>query len=234
MDTVSIDTPQNVHIDFEIASLGDRFLAFFLDILVMMAYVLIMTFFLRSLTNGLNTIAFLLLVFAPLWLYHLLFEIFFDGQSLGKMARKIKVVKLDGTQAGIGNYLLRWILRPVDSFMALGLIVIIFNKNSQRIGDIAAGTTVAKISQKVTLADTILAEYPENYKPSYPQAAHLSNEHIALIKEVLNNHEKVQNFHVIRAITDKTKREMGITGQIPSLLFLEQVVKDYNYYANKE
>ena len=58
----------------------------------------------------------------------------------------IRVVKVDGSTPSIGSYLLRWLLFPIDGPITsgLGLLVVLLNKNNQRLGDLAAGTMVIK------------------------------------------------------------------------------------------
>jgi uncharacterized RDD family membrane protein YckC len=48
-----------------------------------------------------------------------------NGQSLGKKVVAIKVVKLDGTQPGIGSFILRSILRVIDIQLLNGLVALI-------------------------------------------------------------------------------------------------------------
>lgn len=72
-----------------------------------------------------------------------------DVQSRTKLWQKlinIRVVKVDGSTPSIGSYLLRWLLFPIDGPITsgLGLLVVLLNKNNQRLGDLAAGTMVIK------------------------------------------------------------------------------------------
>ena len=104
-------TNQNIEIQLELASLGDRILATIIDFFIMGCYALVAGL-ISSSTGGGEVLAFL--IFIPLAFYSLLFEYFMHGQSPGKHVRDIKVVKLDGGAPGIGNYLLRWLIRPID------------------------------------------------------------------------------------------------------------------------
>jgi uncharacterized RDD family membrane protein YckC len=67
------------------------------------------------------------------------------GQTLGKMAMKIKVVSIEGPLTP-GKVAVRTILRVIDGFFfyAVAVVVIAVSKNQQRIGDMAAGTTVVR------------------------------------------------------------------------------------------
>jgi hypothetical protein len=158
---------------------------------------------------------------------------FFQGKSFGKMIMKIKVVKLDGTQAGFGAYLLRWLLRIIDTRMfsgAIALIAILANGKGQRIGDMAAGTTVIKMKQKVTINDTILNKVKPSYTIVFEEVSKLSDADIAIIKEVMQVALRTGNQQAIDRLAKKTKETMGITTNLPHTQFLATVVQDYSQY----
>ncbi len=80
-------------------------------------------------------------------LYFAFFEAYMNGQTPGKMLVKIKVVKVTGEPIGLGESLIRNILRIIDElpfFYLLGFILIMTNDKKQRLGDMAAGTIVVK------------------------------------------------------------------------------------------
>ncbi|WP_431244612.1 RDD family protein [Flavobacterium sp. P21] len=119
MSELSINTTQNVKINFISASVGERLGAYFIDLGVKIAYILVVWFvFFSWLKLGLiidnldswSERAIVLLFGIPLIFYSLALESFFEGQSIGKILVKIKVVKIDGYQAGFGDYLIRWFL----------------------------------------------------------------------------------------------------------------------------
>ena len=235
MDNIRIQTTQNVDIEYELASVGDRILATLLDYVFFIAYIILIAL-IGSLTGGkmFESIALDVLIFLPILLYDLLCEMFFQGKSFGKMIMKIKVVKLDGTQAGFGAYLLRWLLRIIDTRIFSGgvaLIAIIANGKGQRIGDMAAGTTVIKMKQKVTINDTILNKVAPSYKIVFEEVSKLSDSDIAIIKEVMVMSIRTGNNQAIERLAIKTKAAMGITTNLPHTQFLATVVQDYSQYA---
>src|SRR5688500_15490689 len=104
---VTVETTQNVTIEYDIASLGERVVASIVDVLVIMAYV----YGLITLIGALPFLAdlgyaLIVLLYLPIFLYDLLCEVFLDGQSFGKKAMRIRVVKLDGSEPTLGSYLL--------------------------------------------------------------------------------------------------------------------------------
>src|SRR5690242_11754684 len=101
-----IDTTQNVGILFQLASPGERALAWSIDWMIKIAWILvIIEIFKYSIFRDENmTVITFLVMLLPVAFYNILSELFFNGQSAGKAICKIKVMKLDGTQPGLGNY----------------------------------------------------------------------------------------------------------------------------------
>ncbi|MCL4278267.1 MAG: RDD family protein [Ignavibacteriaceae bacterium] len=132
MSTIEIQTTQNVNIEYPVANIGDRVVAAIIDSLIMLGYFISIIFlyiWILDLTEGSGLyfpVAYFIILFLPVFFYHLLCETFLNGQSFGKKIMKMRVVKLDGTQAGIGSYFLRWILTLIDYsfFGAVGIITI--------------------------------------------------------------------------------------------------------------
>ncbi len=234
MDNIKIQTTQNVDIEYELASVGDRILATLLDYLFFFGYTLLVLLFLGAIGDAMeDNIWLIIVIFLPILLYDLLCEMFFQGKSFGKMIMKIKVVKLDGTQAGFGAYLLRWLLRIIDTRLfsgAIALIAILANGKGQRIGDMAAGTTVIKMKQKVTINDTILNKVKPSYTIVFEEVSKLSDADIAIIKEVMQVALRTGNQQAIDRLARKTKETMGITTNLPHTQFLATVVQDYSQY----
>lgn len=234
MDNIRIQTTQNVDIEYELASLGDRILATLLDYLFFLAYFLLVIL-IGSLTNGdiFENIAVVVIIVLPILVYDLVCETLFQGKSFGKMIMKIKVVKLDGTQANFGAYLIRWLLRIIDTRLfagAVALLAIAFSEKGQRVGDMAAGTTVVKMKQKVTINDTILNKVKPNYTIVFPEVSKLSDNDIAIIKDVMRVSLSSGNKQAIERLAIKTKQAMGITTNLPHTQFLGTVVQDYTHY----
>ena len=118
-----IDTPQNVAIEYNVATIVSRGLASLLDWTVLAGYTILFFQVLDLLDIGTGSLPewfFILVLGIPWTFYNLLFEIFMDGRSIGKRTMNIKVARLDGGQPGLGHYLMRWILRPVDAIAFLG------------------------------------------------------------------------------------------------------------------
>ncbi len=236
MDNIRIQTTQNVDIEYELASIGDRILATLLDYLFFATYISLVLV-IASFTNWrlFNSMAVVSLLSLPILLYDLVCEVFFQGKSFGKMILKIKVVKLDGTQANFSAYLLRWLLRIIDMRLfggSIALIAILINGKGQRVGDMAAGTTVIKMKQKVKLSDTIFNKTKPDYVLNFPEVSKLTDNDLAIIKEVMQVCIKSDNYEAINKLALKTKETMGISTNMPPAQFLSIVVQDYNYLGS--
>jgi len=212
----------------------------------MVGYLIAIIFFyiwLLNVTEGSSfsyPVAYFVILFLPLFFYHLLCETYLNGQSFGKKMMKMRVVKLDGTQAGIGSYFLRWILAPIDIYFtygSVGLVTMIVNGKGQRLGDLAAHTTVVKLKAETKLDDTILRATPVNYEVKFPQVSALSDKDISLVKEVLDLNYKNPDLVVYTNILNKTKeaieKKIGVTTTLHPLTFLDTVLKDYNYLLSE-
>lgn len=218
------------------ASVGDRIAAQLIDWCVMLAYAVLMARVLKELNAGFSTN--ILVVVLPLFFYTLLCELFNNGQSVGKMLMKTRVVKADGSTPTIGAFLIRWLMYMVDGPMLsyAGVLVMILNRRNQRIGDMAAGTMVVKL-KKYKDIQVSLDEYDfleSDYQPRYPQAADLSLEQIEIISRTL----AMKNDDFLprtAALANKVAQKLGIERQEASdTAFLQRIVRDYQYYALEE
>jgi len=94
----------------------------------------------------------------------------------------------------------------------------------------AAGTTVIKMKQKVTINDTILNKVKPTYTIVFDEVSKLSDADIAIIKEVMQVALRTGNQQAIDKLAGKTKETMGITTNLPHTQFLATVVQDYSQY----
>lgn len=231
-------TSQYVCVHQKAATVLQRFCAFLLDLVIMYLSILFVAMMVGLLAIGSGTVSLvLLLLFAiPILMYPLLMEVFFHGQSLGKKLMGIKVVSLDGSTPAISSYILRWVLLLVDMTAFIGLTSIVFTRNSQRLGDLAAGTTVVRLArekQNYRLFNFSFAE--ANYSPNYPQATNLSMPQFRLIANILYSRPSyVRNNRLLR-LAEKTRRVMGVNVAqgTDAEHFLVNVYNDYQYYMSK-
>jgi len=235
METIRVRTTQNVFIEHPIASLGDRMLAYLIDALILTAYNFLCFFILEEYTF--STTVSVLIISVPFLLYHPVFEILMNGQSPGKRQMRIKVVSLDGSSPTIGAYLMRWLFRLVEVFALLGALAIVTiaaSGKGQRLGDVAAGTSVVKlVRQEATSSDTVFASAEEGYEPSFPQAAQLNDHDLSTIYEALEVSRDTGNSVPVTLLTDKVKSVLGIESDLPPVKFLYTIIKDHNQLVSR-
>ncbi|HEX2960919.1 MAG TPA: RDD family protein [Ignavibacteriales bacterium] len=241
MQKIQIETTQNVMVEYEIAGVGRRIAASLIDLLIISGYAIaesMLSSVIRESAPGLNIYLFLLLIL-PVIFYDLLCETLMDGQSFGKKGMDIKVVKLDGGQPTFISYFLRWILRIIDVMISGGCVAIfsvLINSKGQRLGDLAANTTVIRVKSDASLEDTILTEINDSYQVKFQEASGLSDKDAGVIKEVIDlwkntPYEELQDKVALRT-KEVIAKKLGITTDMPPLPFLETLLNDYNFISN--
>lgn len=244
MKTLDIVTSQNVTIEYQLSSIGERVLALFIDYLVLAAYWLIMYKIVSSMdtnsysdSENVEAVA-QILIFPVLFFYHLAFEVFNAGQSIGKMALSIKVVNLQGQNPTIGECFLRWAFRPVEILLTLGSLAAIYvssSEKSQRLGDLVARTVVIKLNKtnRHTLKEVLSIKSKENYQPVYTQVTRYNDEEMLYVKiclERVRRYPNNRNKRLIDELAAKVCTQLGImpvTDKKKQPDFLKQVLQDY-------
>jgi len=155
LDKLTIDTPEQLALDFPLAGIGSRFLALAIDTLVQTAIAIVLviaavvlTVFVGSVSESggawiaaIWIIAYFLLQFG----YFAIFESIWNGQTIGKRQMQIRVIKDDGRPITVYDAVARNLLRLVDSLPGIygvGIVSMIFSKQNKRLGDYVAGTVV--------------------------------------------------------------------------------------------
>lgn len=289
MQKIEITTTQKVTIEYELASWGERLIAFVIDQFILIMSLILLGNMLNSavlndwlllflllysalvfagyvfLTGGIRNIAparalivgallllFILFLYTvegvqdteilyyvtllPIVLfYSLVFESMQDGQTPGKLAMGIKVVKLTGNEPTLSDYLIRWTFRPIDIWTsgAVASLLILTSPKSQRLGDILANTTVIRMRSSMNLKfdDISRIKSLEDYKITYPDVRQFSEKDMLLVKTTLNRYNKFRNDahrDAVNEVLTIVMEKLQIT-QRPKqpLTFLKTVLNDY-------
>jgi len=236
MQTIQVRTTQNVFIHYPVASVGDRILAHLLDRVILIVLILALWALLYSLDIDEEWVAIVVLGL-PFLLYTLLFEIFMNGQTPGKRALNIKVIRLNGTPATVGDYVLRWIFAFVDIGIlggAIAVILVAAGGKGQRLGDIVAGTSVIKqVEQAEITAKEVFVVADSAYQPVFTQAIQLNESDIDLIQRALEVNRDLGNVQPMLVITEKLKTQLGIQTDLPPVKFLYTLIKDFNHLTSR-
>ncbi|MBS1557880.1 MAG: RDD family protein [Bacteroidetes bacterium] len=235
MHTVSVRTTQNVIIHYPVASVGERILAYLIDRIIQLVYILATATLLVRL--GIQQIWIWGIVLAlPVLLFSLLFEIFMDGQTPGKRLVKIQVVRLDGTRATIGGYILRWLFALVDFGVlggAIAVMVVAAGGKGQRLGDVVAGTTVIKLAHpREVSANTIFVTANENYVPVFAQAIQLHPSDIELMHRALEADIRLGNSEPLERLVEKIKTKLGIHSDLNAATLVQTLIKDHSHLTS--
>jgi uncharacterized RDD family membrane protein YckC len=165
-DVLRFETPENVEVQYNLAGLGSRFLAWFVDQLCVgvVIVVLVISLAIAGVSfSGLEDIVrgqrdnperlglyFIGLIFLVIGLgslfYFTLTELLLSGQTIGKWSLGIRVVKADGFSLDPGSIVIRNVFRVLDN-IPLMWVVPFLSKSSQRTGDMVAGTVVVSDEQ---------------------------------------------------------------------------------------
>lgn len=238
--SLPILTPQNVVIEYELASLGERILARIIDsaIQIGLGYALAELIHHFGSINPFGLMSYVdFLLYLLIGIYPFLFELLNNGQTIGKWLMKIKVVKIDGSQPGLSSYLFRALFQIIDFlpfFGVAGIICIALTKHSQRIGDLLAGTAVIRLQYKAKFEDTIFRSLQENYVPIFHQVLSLKDRDINVIDEVLRQRKHNDHFERVQKTAKKVKKVLQIDSDLPSEEFLVRIIQDYNHLTGRE
>ncbi len=203
--TLFIVTPQQVRIEYELATLGERFIAKIIDILLFsVAYYFFTYIFFELTAAALQDTWFTLYLFfffLPLFsflLYHFLFELFKNGQTPGKMLLSLRVVPLDQWEPKLSHYALRAIFLIPDLIMSMGIFGALFISGSplrQRMGDLTAHSAVVRLKTQRTFSITNILKINNKKikKITWPRLKELTDEDMLLVKETLQRYKLYNN-----------------------------------------
>ena len=236
MSELQINTTQNVKIMFNAAGAGERLLAFVIDMAIKIGYMLVLNWVFGAFEAmdqwsqiGINTV-----LSFPVMFYTLVLESVLQGQTIGKKALKLRVVKIDGYQASLSDYIVRWFFRIVDVYvLGLGFFVMIFNKKTQRLGDMAAGTAVISLKEDININHTIIENLRDDYKPTYPNVIKLSDNDARIIKETFTVAKASKDYQTLIKLRSKIMEVIGLKTMKhkTDMEFIDVILKDYNYYT---
>ena len=160
-DVLRVSTADNVGIGYEIAGLGSRIIAQLLDSLIAGALmVAVAVGVLGALGGGpqdteLNALAaggVALLVYVG---YFMVAELVSGGRTPGKSAGQLRVLDASGAAPGAGQLVVRNLARVVDVALGIGAVVMFFNSQSRRVGDLLAGTVVVRVRPTACFATAV-------------------------------------------------------------------------------
>jgi len=212
-ETLAIQTPENVAFGYQVAGIGSRFLASLLDTLIVGLLQLVVLVILALVLNALDGSAFAERLSAWLvavlglvatifyWGYYIFFEMLWNGQSPGKRWVGLRVIRADGTPITLSESLIRNLARLVDFLPAaygVGIVTMFIDKQSRRLGDLAAGTLVVQDHAFLSIKDLSAKRavnlgtqgLPKSVVDGFP-VERLTNNDLSMIEDFLLRREQL-------------------------------------------
>lgn len=238
-NTVKIQTPESVELEFVLAGIGSRALALVFDYLVVLLtlsllsvvasifrvqFVAIATW-LGGNTDSVDlwlTAIFIALGFAVSSGYFLGFECMWQGQTPGKRFAKIRVIRDNGQPEGLFQATLRALLRPVDDSLFLGFFCILLGRQEKRIGDWLAGTLVVQVSEPESTDNLQISSEARSLSAYLVEHADMTNlliDDFTIIREYLQRRSTL-NSEARKSLSVKLAR------QVRSVLDLEVLPRE--------
>jgi uncharacterized membrane protein SpoIIM required for sporulation/uncharacterized RDD family membrane protein YckC len=158
-----VETPEHVALDYEIAGIGSRAAAAFLDQLIVVALVIalglvfVLTRIGPTLFGPLAGALMLGAAFATWYGYFIFFEAFRHGQTPGKRWLGLRVVSESGHAVSRSGAVLRNLLRIADFLPPPylgGALLVVLHPRGRRLGDIVGGTVVVRDRPAEVLKDS--------------------------------------------------------------------------------
>jgi uncharacterized RDD family membrane protein YckC len=249
-DKLTIETPEQIALEYHLAGIGSRFLALAFDTLlqfvIYFVLFLALAFLLPDLgqywaSAGIWTLAFFYLIgFVLYWGYFAIFEIIWNGQTPGKRHAGIRVIKDSGRPITAFESLGRNLVRVIDQlpgFYGVGIITMFLNEKNKRLGDFVAGTVVVHEQPQDEVQPVWSAQAQGQALLAAHQLAQLGAGDLELIETFL--HRRIDlTVEVRRAsaqrIAEHIAQKLQLNGQQPLTHedFLEKVAAELRSTAN--
>ena len=216
LDRLDIETPEQIALELPLAGIGSRFLALATDSLLQFVCVLALLIsswlisysgysaafgeISRFASQTVGAVLTVLVPFCLYWGYFAFFEILWQGRTPGKRIAGIRAIHQTGRPMAAIECIGRNLMRGVDilpGFYAVGLITMMCNKESRRLGDFIAGTIVVH-DKAIEIVSPNWGEKP-SAAPLLPELRKLTPDDLVLIETYLNRRYEIDQ--VVRTNT---------------------------------
>lgn len=142
MSIIRISTNFNIDLEFPAAPFHRRFLAWLIDVIVLVVYVYVLakvagSYFASSQQeSNIMRAVFYFLLFVPVCMYHFISEVASNGQSIGKRITGLRVVNENGSRPGLGQLFMRWMIRTSELVLLITLLLGMEAADRGRDGDL--------------------------------------------------------------------------------------------------
>jgi uncharacterized RDD family membrane protein YckC len=240
LEKLNIDTPEQVALEFSLATIGSRFLAVAIDTIIQIACAIALLLVVAAgiwATGALGLAArpWVLAVlviggFVIYYGYFAVFETLWNGQTPGKRVIGLRVIHASGRPISAWEAILRNVVRLVDqmpAIYAIGIVSVFVTERSQRLGDLAAGTVVVH----ERLAESLDDVAPQRrVARSAHGARRLAPEEISVIELFFSRRGQLDGYARMRTahqIARRVRERLEINAQLDDEQLLEDVVAEY-------
>lgn len=230
IDQLRIDTPEQIALELPLAGIGSRFLALAIDTLIQfVVYLITGLIFVFAMPLGSSVLSFLpkllgpslaiFIAFAVYWGYFAFFEAIWKGQTPGKRYAGIRVIKDSGRPIHTFEAITRNLMRAVDvlpGIYGVGLVSMICNKQSRRLGDWVAGTVVVHEKPTEDVRPSWNTSAPVTGAP-LPTLAQVTPEELILLETYLHRRDSLEKYVRLNTAIQIAERIKAKTGLEPQL-----------------
>src|SRR5438309_1651909 len=199
---LAIETPEHLVLELELAGVGSRIAAAACDAVLLAVLYVGLGLALVALSTGrespgpwstLAAVLAVLALFLLFWCYFLLFEALNHGRTPGKRLMGIRVVMDTGHPITFAAAAVRNLIRIVDAlpFGMVGLAFVLFHPQNKRLGDIVAGTVVARDRPEDVQLGGVSADREPGAEPLETGPPELSDEEFRLLDQYLERLERL-------------------------------------------
>ncbi|HZC22817.1 MAG TPA: RDD family protein [Candidatus Binatia bacterium] len=206
-DRITIDTPEQITLEFPLAGIGSRFMAIALDTVIQFIIYLAGIFALvglerfspefplwfRWIPEAWAPALIILLFFCIYWGYFAFFEVIWKGKTPGKRLAGIRAIKESGRALNVYEVIGRNLVRAVDAFPGLylvGIVSVFISRQNQRLGDLLVGSIVVhdKAPEQVRI-DWSTTNVNASASEALPELNQISSEELILIETYLQRRD---------------------------------------------
>jgi uncharacterized RDD family membrane protein YckC len=243
LEKLNIDTPEQVALEFSLATVGSRFLALAVDSLIQLGCAVVL-FLVVAL--GLRVASatfeparpwvlalFVLGLFIINFVYFAVFESVWNGQTPGKRLIGLRVIHASGRPISVFEAILRNVVRIADQLpgiYAIGIVSVFLTERSQRLGDLAAGTVVVHERAVEAAVEAFTPRADSAHTLTHYGASRLTGEEISVIELFFRRREELDGYARLRAahqIAARIRERLGITAKIDNEQLLEEIVAEH-------
>jgi len=244
---LSLVTPEGVPLELELATLSERFMAFFLDLALLTFGLVVLGVVAVLLGLALPDLwaVSLLGLFAIRHGYFLFFELRWRGTTPGKRALRLHVLSRDGGGLGVDAVFARNLLRDVELFLPLAALALperlvgpspawlwlpavgwvavvsllpVVSRERTRAGDLVAGTVVVRVPRAALLADEAARTAPAPLEFTPAQLSVYGERELEALAGVLRRADEGQaTVQDLHVIAATIARKVGFEGEEPNL-----------------